>query len=430
MRLGGRIQAAIEVMEDVQNRRRPISEALKDWGLAHRFAGSGDRAFIGNLAYDALRWRASTRWIMDSDKASSLIFGTVVYRWNQSWQELETTFEGDKFAPPLPGKSKREAADTRRLSDAPEWIQADLPKWLVPHFQSNFSDEWIAEAQALSGRPPLDLRVNTLKSDRGTELTALQSLGAELTDISSTGLRIQPSDGARRHPNVQVEESYQLGRIEIQDEASQIASELIYAQPDETILDFCAGAGGKTLALAAAMNNTGKLYAYDNDRNRQAGIFERLERAGASQTIVLKPGDGRLAGLLGACDRVVVDAPCTGSGTWRRKPDAKWRLTDKQLLARQEEQQVVLEEAAPFVRNEGFLIYMTCSVLAAENEDSVAGFLNENPAFELVSAGEVWQDVFGFDKPQPWSADMMSITLTPASTGTDGFYFAVMQKVS
>lgn len=430
MRLGGRIQAAIEVMEDVQNRRRPISEALKDWGLAHRFAGSGDRAFIGNLAYDALRWRASTRWIMDSDKASSLIFGTVVYRWNQSWQELETTFDGDKFAPPLPGKSKREAADARRLSDAPEWIQADLPKWLVPHFQSNFSDEWIAEAQALSGRPPLDLRVNTLKSDRGTELTALQSLGAELTDISSTGLRIPPSDGARRHPNVQVEESYQLGRIEIQDEASQIASELIYAQPDETILDFCAGAGGKTLALAAAMKNTGKLYAYDNDRNRQAGIFERLERAGASQTIVLKPDDGRLAGLLGACDRVVVDAPCTGSGTWRRKPDAKWRLTDKQLLARQDEQQVVLEEAAPFVRNEGFLVYMTCSVLAAENEDSVAGFLNENPAFELVSAGEVWQDVFGFDKPQPWSADMMSITLTPASTATDGFYFAVMQKVS
>lgn len=430
MRLGGRIQAAIEVMEDVQNRRRPISEALKDWGLSHRFAGSGDRAFIGNLAYDALRWRASTRWIMDSDKASSLIFGTVVYRWNQSWQELETTFEGDKFAPPLPGKSKREAADARNLADAPEWIQADLPKWLVPHFQSNFSEEWISEAQALAGRPPLDLRVNTLKSDRGTELTALQSIGAELSEVSSTGLRIQPSDGARRHPNVQVEESYQLGRVEIQDEASQIASELIYAQPGETILDFCAGAGGKTLALAAAMKNTGKLYAYDNDRNRQAGIFERLERAGADQTIVLKPEDGRLASLLGVCDRVIVDAPCTGSGTWRRKPDAKWRLTDKQLLARQEEQQVVLEEAAPFVRNEGFLVYMTCSVLAAENEDSVAGFLNENPAFELVSAGEVWQDIFGFDKPQPWSADMMSVTLTPASTGTDGFYFAVMQKVS
>ena len=178
------------------------------------------------------------------------------------------------------------------------------------------------------------------------------------------------------------------------------------------------------------MKNTGKLYAYDNDRNRQSGIFERLQRAGADQTIVLKPDDGRLAALLGNCDRVIVDAPCTGSGTWRRKPDAKWRLTEKQLQARQEEQQIVLEEAAPFVCQEGFLIYMTCSVLAAENEDSVAGFLNGNPAFELVSAGEVWQDIYGFDKPQPWSADMMSITLTPASTATDGFYFAVMQKVS
>ena len=430
MRLGGRIQAAIEVMEDVQNRRRPIAEALKDWGLAHRFAGSGDRAVIGNLAYDALRWRASTRWIMDSDKASSLVFGTVVYRWNQSWQELETAFDGDKFAPALPDADKREAADARRLADAPEWIQADLPKWLVPHFQSNFADGGIVEAKALCGRPPLDLRVNTLKSDRETELAALQSFGAELAEISSTGLRIPPSDAARRHPNIQVEESYQLGRVEIQDEASQIASELVYAQPGETILDFCAGAGGKTLALAAAMKNTGKLYAYDNDRNRQSGIFERLQRAGADQTIVLKPDDGRLAALLGNCDRVIVDAPCTGSGTWRRKPDAKWRLTEKQLQARQEEQQIVLEEAAPFVCQEGFLIYMTCSVLAAENEDSVAGFLNGNPAFELVSAGEVWQDIYGFDKPQPWSADMMSITLTPASTATDGFYFAVMQKVS
>lgn len=430
MRLGGRIQAAIEVMEDVQNRRRPIAEALKDWGLAHRFAGSGDRAVIGNLAYDTLRWRASTRWIMDSDKASSLVFGTVVYRWNRNWLELETAFDGDKFAPDLPDADKRQAADARRLADAPEWIQADLPKWLVPHFRSNFADEWIIEAKALCGRPPLDLRVNTLKSDRDTELAALRSFGAEPTGIASAGLRIPPSEGARRHPNIQVEESYQLGRVEIQDEASQIASELVYAQPGETILDFCAGAGGKTLALAAAMKNTGRLYAYDNDRNRQSGIFERLQRAGADRTIVLKPDDGRLAGLLGRCDRVIVDAPCTGSGTWRRKPDAKWRLTEKQLQARQEEQQIVLEEAAPFVRQEGFLIYMTCSVLAAENEDSVAGFLNGNPGFELVSAGEVWQDIYGFDKPQPWSADMMSVTLTPASTGTDGFYFAVMQKIS
>lgn len=430
MRLGGRIQAAIEVMEDVQNRRRPIAEALKDWGLAHRFAGSGDRAAIGNLAYDALRWRASTRWLMDSDKASSLVIGTVVYRWNQPWSELEATLEGDKFAPELPPKEKREAADARNLEEAPDWIKADLPKWLVPHFQANFEDEWIAEAQALSSRPPLDLRVNTLKSDRADQLEALKNFDPEPTAIASNGIRIPPSAGARRHPNVQVEESYQRGRIEIQDEASQIASELIYAQPGETVLDFCAGAGGKTLALAAAMKNSGKLYAYDNDRNRQSGIFERLDRAGADQTIVLKPDDGRLAGLLGTCDRVVVDAPCTGSGTWRRKPDAKWRLTDKQLQARQEEQQVVLEEAAPFVKQNGFLVYMTCSVLAAENEDTVANFLNENPAFELVSAGEVWQEVFGFDKPQPWSSDMMSITLTPASTNTDGFYFAVMQNRS
>ena len=130
----------------------------------------------------------------------------------------------------------------------------------------------------------------------------------------------------------------------------------------------------------------------------------------------------------GTMDRVVVDAPCTGTGTWRRRPDAKWKLTKEALETRIVEQEEVLSQAAPFVRPGGFLVYITCSVLPEENENQIVAFLKDNPEFTLLSAGEVWQDIFGFDKPQPWSADMMSITLTPAATGTDGFFFAVMGR--
>ncbi|MBL4646950.1 MAG: RsmB/NOP family class I SAM-dependent RNA methyltransferase, partial [Rhizobiales bacterium] len=356
MKLGGRIQAAIEVLDDVEKRHRPVSESLKDWGLSHRFAGSGDRAAIGNIAYDSLRWKASSRWRMDSADVRHWVLGTVAYRWHENWGTLESIFKDDKFAPQLPDKADLDAADERNLSEAPEWVQADLPKWLVPHFESNFDDEWVKEAQALAERPPLDMRVNTIKSTRAAELKALDYLGAIPCPISRNGIRIPPSAAARRHPNVQNEESYRRGRIEIQDESSQIASQLIYARSNETVLDFCAGAGGKTLALAADMNNEGKLYAYDSDRNRLGPIYERLDRAGIENTTVLKPEDGRLAELLGNCDRVLVDAPCTGTGTWRRRPDAKWRLNFKQLSKRKQEQQIVLEEAAPFVKAGGFLV--------------------------------------------------------------------------
>jgi 16S rRNA (cytosine967-C5)-methyltransferase len=293
--------------------------------------------------------------------------------------------------------------------------------------EDGFDEDWVAEGKALSERPPLDLRVNTLKADREKVLKALASTGAKPAQIARQGIRIAPAKGAKRLPNVQAEAGFQKGWFEIQDEGSQLVADLVFGRPGEQVFDYCAGAGGKTLALCATMENTGQVHAYDRDKSRLAPIYERLKRAGARNVQVHAPKDD-LSALKGRMDRVLIDAPCTGSGTWRRRPDAKWRLSPDALEARMAEQAEVLDSAAAYVRPGGYLCYVTCSVFPEENEHQVYGFGERHDGWELLSAGEVWQDLFGFDKPKPWSADLKCITLTPASTATDGFFFAVMQR--
>jgi len=427
MRLGGRAQGAIEVLNDIQSRNRPASEALKAWGLDHRFAGSGDRAAIGNIVYDCLRQRDSTYYLMDSDKTRRLVLGTLLRSWGFTCASLNEAFTDDKFAPDVLNDREIKAFETRSLTDAAFHIQADVPEWLASSLEANFSEEWVHEAQALSQRPPVDLRINSLKSNRIKVAKALSRTGAKETKIARHGLRIAAGTGASRQPNVQAEAGFQKGWFEIQDEGSQIVADLVFARPGEQVLDFCAGAGGKTLALAATMENKGQIHAYDANKQRLKPIYERSKRAGIRNAQIHGPDDD-LSALVGKMDRVVVDAPCTGTGTWRRRPDTKWKLNKEALEQRLTEQEEVLSEAAPFVRPGGYLVYITCSVLPEENESQVNSFLEDNRDFELLSVGEVWQDLFGFDKPTPWSSDMKTITLTPASTNTDGFFFAVLER--
>ena len=427
MRLGGRLQAAIEVLDDIDARRRPAGDALRDWGLAHRFAGSGDRAAIGNLVYDCLRQKTSLKYLAGSEENRALVFSLLVNSWGISEAELRETLDGDKFAPELPSEDEFSAMAARDLSDAEPHIQADIPEWCIPSFEANFDDEWIDEAKAFGKRPPLDIRVNTLKSTRDKVLKQLGRQDAKPTLIARHGIRIESDKPFARQPNVQAEESFQKGRFEIQDEGSQIVGDLVFARGGESILDYCAGGGGKTLSLAASMENKGQIHAYDSDKSRLAPIHERLKRAGTRNVQIHAPKSD-MSALLGKMDKVVIDAPCTGSGTWRRRPDAKWRFDEKNMETRVEQQEEVLSEAAPFVKPGGHLIYITCSIFPEENENQVYSFTENNPEFEIVSAGEVWQDLFGFDKPAPWSSDMKTITLTPASTNTDGFFFCVMER--
>jgi len=427
LREPGRIAAAIEVLTEIADARRPASEALRDWGKSHRFAGSGDRAAIGNIVYDALRRRASIAWRMGSDAPRALALGVMAYHWGWDEGRFDAQFADDEHAPDVLSAAEK-AAIAKPLDGARDWVRADIPEWCADQFEENFAEDWVEEGAALAERPPLDLRVNTLLASPEKAAKALRKR-PDHAPIAPTGLRYPARGMGARTPNVTPESVYQKGWIEVQDEGSQIAALLVGAQEGDQVLDYCAGAGGKTLAMAAAMRGKGQVYAYDADIHRLAPIHERLTRAKAHNVQVREPGKDSLDDLAGKMDRVLIDAPCTGSGVWRRHPDAKWRLSPEALARRQSEQMQVLSEAKRFVKPGGYLVYVTCSVFPAENEDRIEDFLLENGGFELVSVGEVWQDVFGFDKPKPWSADMLSVTLTPASTGTDGFFVAAMQRV-
>ncbi|MDK4713226.1 RsmB/NOP family class I SAM-dependent RNA methyltransferase [Rhizobium sp. CNPSo 4039] len=427
MRLGGRLQGAIEVLADIEARKRPVADALKDWGLAHRFAGSGDRAAIGNIVYDALRMRLSHAWLMEDDSASALAHAVLFRQWGLTPEALAAELDGDKFAPEAPTAETLAAFAVRKLEDAPRHVQGDIPEWVEPSFSQAFGDGWLAEAKALSERPTLDLRANALKADRAKVVKALERAGGQSSKIARFGIRIPAGEGASRLPNVTAELSFQKGWFEVQDEGSQIVADLVLPDEGDQVLDYCAGGGGKTLAMSAAMHNKGQVHAYDSDRRRLAPIIERLKRAGTRNVQVHDDRNGLLQ-LRGKFDKVLVDAPCTGTGTWRRRPDTKWRLTQKNLDERTSQQQEALAQAGEFVRPGGALLYVTCSVLPEENEAQVNRFAAQNPDFEVVETLSSWEKLFGKDAAKPRSSDGKTITLTPASTDTDGFFFSRLQR--
>ena len=425
MRIGGRLQGAIEVLAEVEERKRPIANALKDWGTAHRFAGSGDRAAIGNIVYDALRLKLSHAFLMDDDSPAALAHAVLYRQWGFTPEGLSEKLEGDKFAPEPLSETAMAAFASRDLSQAPDHVRADVPEWIVPSFKENFGDAWLQEAEALNLRPSLDLRVNTLKAGEEKVKKALARAGAEPTAIAPHGLRIAPGSGADRLPNVTAELAFQKGWFEVQDEGSQIVARLADAHAGHQVLDFCAGGGGKTLALAADMDNAGQVHAYDADRTRLAPIIERLRRAG-TRNVQVHDDAAALEGH--AFDRVLVDAPCTGTGTWRRRPDIKWRLSEKNLEERTAQQAGVLAAASRFVKPGGLLVYVTCSLLPAENQAQIAAFLEGRDDFTVLDMAEIWQARFGDAALRPHFTDGRFVTLTPASTATDGFFCAVLGK--
>lgn len=427
MRLGGRLAAAIEVLDDIDRRHRPAADALKDWGLSHRFAGAGDRAAIGNIVYDALRRKRSAAWLLGADTPRAVAIGALLLEWGETAASLNQAFGGDRFAPPPVGDDEIRAIEERGAAAAPDAVAADCPDWAAPLFQAAFGPEWIAEASALAGRPPLDLRVNTLKATRDKVLMELRDTGAAATAIAPQGVRIPPIIGAGRHPNVQAEPAFQKGWFEVQDEGSQVVATLAGAVPGMQVLDLCAGAGGKTLALSAGMENRGQIYAYDSEKARLAPIFDRIRRAENRNVQVLsKPAE--LDGLIGHIDLVLIDAPCTGSGTWRRRPDAKWRLTRRQLDARVAEQARILADAKHYVKPGGILAYVTCSLFPEENQQQVSAFVAANSDFSVLDHTALFEEHF------PGRSSVARIgaglVLSPALSGTDGFFFAALRRAA
>ncbi|MGF1651477.1 MAG: RsmB/NOP family class I SAM-dependent RNA methyltransferase [Hyphomicrobiaceae bacterium] len=431
MKTGARIAAAIEIVEDVLARHRPVALALADWAKAHRFAGSGDRAVIGNLVYDVLRRRASSAARMGSETPRALVLAVACQALGLSLDDLAQAVDGTGHAPPPLTDAEAKNLRTELSADAPDWVRANVPDWLMASLDRAFGAEAVAEGDAFAARAPLDVRANLLKATRDKVLSALEKYGAVATTLSPVGVRIPVTAGAVRMPNIEADAIHGRGWFEVQDEGSQIAALLSGAGPREQVLDLCAGAGGKTLAIGAQMSNTGQLYAYDRDRVQLRPIFERIRRAGVRNVQVLEAGDEAQLDVFGArFDCVLLDAPCSGSGTWRRKPDAKWRLSPQALATRIEEQRAVLARGASLVKPGGRLVYVTCSVLPEENIDQITTFLRDRPEFKVRPHAQAWADVSVFSAAAPVSADGRDNTLllTPRRHGTDGFFIAVLDR--
>jgi len=427
MRLPGRLAAAIEVLADVEARHRPVSEALKAWGLNNRFAGAGDRAAIGNLVYDALRRRASHAAAMGSDSPRALVLAVAMRDWGETPESLAAAFEGDTHAPEA--LTPEEIAGARAdLSNAPAAARADMPEWLVPSLERAFGADWIAEGEAMAGRPSLDLRVNALKASPEKVMKSLARFSPQPTTIAPFGITMPAGPRDARTPNVTTDEGYQKGWFEVQDQGSQIVAALAGAREGEQVLDLCSGAGGKTLALAATMGNRGQIFAYDEDRARLAPIYDRLKRNAVRNAQVRAPQEGALDDLVGKMDRVVVDAPCTGTGTWRRRPDTKWKLTPELLAQRQADQAAILVEAARYLKPGGTLVYITCSILPEENDDQVAAFLKDHADFSTVDMATAWRQALITDIPAGLVTPGGGVCLTPRRTQTDGFYCHLLRK--
>ena len=424
-----RISAAIEVLADVEARHRPAPDVLKDWGLSHRFAGSKDRAAIASLVYDALRRKASAAWIMGEASPRAEILGMLHLQRGMDAEAIAALCSGERFAPAPLTEAERERLATATLDGAPAHVAGDFPEWIAPSLARAFGAEVAPELQALAHRAPIDMRVNTLKTSREAVLEAMPHLGAEATPHAPQGLRVWPGEDGRG-PALQVEPEFLKGWFEIQDEGSQLAALLTAVRPGEQVVDLCAGGGGKTLALAAMMANKGQLYATDSDVRRLAPIHDRLARAGARNVQVRTPRArvDAVTDLDGTSDCVLIDAPCTGCGTWRRNPDAKWRLRPGSLSVRVNEQAAVLERAGRLVRPGGRIVYVTCSVLPEENDDAISAFVERAEGFEVRSSERVL-DAAGLPHLAPVVRPTQhGLQMTPRLTGTDGFYVAVLRK--
>jgi 16S rRNA (cytosine967-C5)-methyltransferase len=426
----GRLSAAIEVLADLAARHRPVAAALKDWGLDHRFAGSGDRAAIGNIVYDALRRKASIGWAMDTDEPRALALGALRWGADMPVEQIARLCDGSRHAPAALSDQEQAGLNKSDFEMAPDWVRGDYPAWLNTEMTDQFGDDRTQQGAALARRAPLDIRVNTLKTDVDRAAAALKAFRPAATPLSPIGLRFIEPGNTRRLPNITAEPGYRKGWFEVQDEGSQLASLMATGKPGAQILDLCAGAGGKTLALSAALENKGQVFAYDNDRHRLAGIWQRLRRAGCRNVQVLDAGDeDALTAKADRMDLVFVDAPCSGSGAWRRRPDTKWRLSEQSLTRRLEQQRAVLSRAAGLVRPGGRLIYVTCSVLPVENRRQADWFLSRFSVFRPVPADDLWR-LSGAQAPMPADGGGSGILLTPKRTGTDGFFICAFDRTS
>lgn len=433
MRNGGRISAAMDVLRDVLERHQPVKVAVRDWGKRARYAGSKDRAWVSGLVLDTLRRRNAVAHHMGHDDPRALVLGALRLAWNWNARDIEQACYDDHGPTPLTNDERSRLVMAPDPS-APIHAQGDFPEWLTAHMQRVFGPETVIEAQAMAVRADVDLRVNTLKADAEKAALPLKSVKAEPSQLLVNAYHIPARDPTEREDSIEGIPAFSKGWVEVQDAGSQIAAAAANAKPGEQVLDYCAGGGGKTLALAAQMEGKGQIFAYDIDGKRLSALIPRLKRSGAHNIQLVHPSEGTsLEPLTGQMDLVFVDAPCTGTGTWRRRPDTKWRIKPAQLEKRISDQREILAAASAYVKPGGRLLYATCSFLMEEDEDRVAEFLAGHPHFVERNAAEAaiasgLLTAKGAETVRKFRGPSGSVRLTPRRAATDGFFFALLER--
>lgn len=428
-----RCQAAIEILEAIDRSVAAADTIVKRYFRARRYAGGGDRRAIQALIYTVLRKRGQLDWwaerhdIEITSRSRVLFALLLVSPWDKT--DVPSAFEPGKFGPPPLDQEERLLIERLAAEEIDHPAQLDsvafnFPAWLEGRFCPEIKTNFEIEMKKLNEEAELDLRVNTLKSSREDVLRVLREEGitAEPLALSPHGIRL-----SRRRPLTNLS-AFRNGYFEPQAAASQLASLLVGAQPRQSVLDLCAGAGGKALAVAADMGDSGRIVLHDTDEKRLHQAEIRLRRAGVENFEVI--GKDKLFSVTGKAeegkyDIVIIDAPCSGSGVWRRNPEAKWRLDENRLAGYVSAQQELLDAAARFVRPGGRIIYMTCSLIAAENRDQIERLLMERGnEFTRKSIAADWRRITGLEV----SGDGFDLTLTPAQMATDGFYVAILER--
>lgn len=431
---GARVEAAIQLLNVIDQGRAPADDVVSEYFRRHRFAGVKDRAAISGHVYAVLRRRAELDWWiarlaphLTTDGRTRLLVALVLI---QGWKpdDVRRACDGDRFRPASLSNEEDRLISVLtdkelRHDEMPPHVAGNFPSWLEPYLEAALGSDLAREVEALNRSAALDLRVNTLKLNRETARVTLarDKIDATRTQYSPIGLRV-----VERIP-LSTLAIFRNGGVEVQDEGSQLAALLTDAQPGMRVVDFCAGAGGKTLALAASMANRGHLVACDVSARRLERATQRLRRTGASivrRQPLTSHRDKWVKRHAQSFDRVLIDAPCTGTGTWRRNPDAKWRLKPDDVIELVRLQADILDSAQRLVKAGGRLVYVTCSLLREENEEQVVRFLETHPDFSLLPLSEVWHRVVGSDCPLRGPM----LRLSPARHGTDGFFVAVMER--
>ncbi len=408
MQLSAKYQAVLEILEKVFQDQYPADNIIKEYLRSRKYIGSKDRKFITETAWNIIRHRSRLEFDCGFNKPEAVCDTRMLLLAYLKDEDFDIIADGSQYGLAELSSKEKEALKNLSTEVYPDYVEKECPKWLYKKINNP------ALVESLNDKAPADIRANFISREDAKNKLQKEGLFFSFSPYSPYGLR------SAERVNLQNCIAYQNGEIEVQDEASQLGAILCDVRKEHKIIDYCCGGGGKSLLLGMILKNEGEIKAHDKNIKRMDGLkarAERLEIKNISVTQALKPNE--------KFDRFVIDAPCSGSGTWRRSPDAKYRLTPKQLRSIEQAQAEILEIAYKHLSDKGRIIYMTCSVLAEENEEQIARFLENHSDMTTLNMQNLWERKL--ELPYPF-VETRYLKCSPLTTHTDGFFVCVLQR--